>query len=102
VLPGAAHSAEISLIFRNEIDSPYFKEGAADTPMADTISGYWVRFAKTGDPNGGRAPGWPAYAIASDALLDFTNAGPKIRVKADKTKFDLIDKAYLARARLVR
>jgi para-nitrobenzyl esterase len=102
VLPGAAHSAQISLIFRNEIDGLYFKKGAADTPMANTISGYWVRFAKTGDPNGGRAPGRPAYTVGSDALLDFTNAGPKIRVKADKTKFDLIDKAYLDRARLIR
>jgi len=25
------------------------------------MAGYWVRFAATGDPNGGGAPVWPVY-----------------------------------------
>jgi para-nitrobenzyl esterase len=35
--------------------------------MAD----YWVRFAATGDPNGGDAPVWPAYDAGSRRHIIF-------------------------------
>ena len=33
------------------------------------MKGYWTRFAKTGDPNGGTATAWPAYTTAQDQHL---------------------------------
>jgi para-nitrobenzyl esterase len=99
-MAGAPHAAEISLVLRNEVDAPYFSEGQADKPMADAISGYWLRFAKTGDPNGPGAPAWPAYSAADDALMQFANDGPVVRRQLDKTRLDMIDAAYLKHAGL--
>jgi para-nitrobenzyl esterase len=99
-MTGATHAAEISLVLRNEIDAPYFKEGTADVPMVDAISGYWLRFAKTGNPNGPGAPDWPAYSAGGDALMEFTNDGPIARRGLNKSRLDMIDAAYLERAGL--
>ena len=58
---GRIHSAE----------GPYvFDFAAPDPDLADQICDYWVSFAKTGDPNHGDAPEWPA--ADGDALIDFT------------------------------
>jgi para-nitrobenzyl esterase len=60
---GATHGAEMSFVFGG-----YFNKMVAPRPadlaFADTISSYWVNFAKTGDPNGkgrpyGRPLPWP-------------------------------------------
>jgi len=99
-MTGAQHAAEVSLVFRNQTAAPYFTENAADTPMVESLSGYWVRFAKTGNPNGAGAPVWPSYDPAHDALLNFTNDGPIVQTHVDAEKFDTIDAAYLDRAHL--
>lgn len=99
-IPGARHSAEISLAMRNEISGAQFEEGAADAPMARAMSGYWLRFAMTGNPNGSETPEWPRYDPQGDQLMEFSNEGPVVREKFDKAAFDLIDKAYFARTRL--
>ena len=36
---------------------------------ADELTGAWVRFARSGDPNGGRRPAWPAYTADRRATL---------------------------------
>ena len=32
----------------------------ADRALSEQLIGCWARFARTGDPNGGEAPAWPA------------------------------------------
>ena len=41
----------------------------ADERLAETIQDAWVRFAATGDPNGGGLPHWPA-SDASERYLE--------------------------------
>ena len=64
---GAAHAFELPYVFHNL--------GAGATAdqeqLAATMGGYWTRFAATGDPNGGAAPAWPAYDVATDPYVQF-------------------------------
>jgi para-nitrobenzyl esterase len=61
------HSAELPYVFGDS-----YALGSvppADQPLVDAIEGYWTQFAKTGDPNGGSNPMWPAYTTAADQNL---------------------------------
>jgi para-nitrobenzyl esterase len=66
----ATHAAEIPYIFETlsaprsipDLSSPRLAAASEkDRALADVISSYWVNFAKTGDPNGGSLPAWPAF-----------------------------------------
>ena len=51
---GAYHSAELVYVFNN-LDSVKRPWTETDRKLADTMSSYWVNFAKSGDPNRRRA-----------------------------------------------
>jgi para-nitrobenzyl esterase len=66
----ATHAAEIPYVFETlsaprsipDTSSPRLAAASEkDRAMADMISTYWVNFAKTGDPNGGKLPVWPVF-----------------------------------------
>ena len=60
--PGAFHSAEITFVFNNleRCDQLTGGDPQAAT-LAGMISGAWVNFARSGNPNGGNLPHWPAF-----------------------------------------
>src|SRR5579863_38863 len=57
---GASHFAELWYVFDHLDQSPW-KWTAGDRKLAAAMSGYWVNFAKSGDPNGPGLPPWPAF-----------------------------------------
>lgn len=57
--------------------------------MSDLVSGYWLTFAKTGNPNGGSRPAWPEQTADTDVLLDFQAEGvtAKEDFEAERMRF---------------
>jgi para-nitrobenzyl esterase len=67
---GAAHTTEVPYVFDNTSgDDSQFD--AIDRAVSGAMATAWVRFAKTGNPNGGELPQWPAYRSPDYRLLDF-------------------------------
>jgi para-nitrobenzyl esterase len=65
---GVVHAAEIPFVFG--VDTfPLGDVGTSGRPVSEAIQGYWTRFARTGDPNGDGAVGWPRYDAATDEHL---------------------------------
>jgi para-nitrobenzyl esterase len=81
---GAPHGGEIGYVF----DTLSSGRGGAPTPedqaVARMAQGYWVNFARTGDPNGPGLPAWPRHDPGKDLIFDFrldgsAGAGPDPR-----------------------
>jgi para-nitrobenzyl esterase len=63
---GCYHGAELPYLF-HFMSSSKFKE--EDMKLSEEIMGYWVRFARSGDPNGDGAIQWPAYELSQEKHL---------------------------------
>jgi len=87
---GSCHSAELQYVFGNLPASEGY--GPQDTEISNTMIGYWTRFAKTGDPNGGGSPAWPAYSSSNQNL----EIGNQVTVNTGlyNTQVDLSEKIY--------
>jgi para-nitrobenzyl esterase len=93
--PGAGHDAEIEMVF--DTPSATSRPGwtAADEAMAKTVSGYWIAFAKTGDPNHSGAIAWPRYTTNDDRLMEFGRNGPAVIRNFGRARLDRIEAAEI-------
>jgi para-nitrobenzyl esterase len=97
--PGAFHASEIPYVF-DTVAAKYGKDlTARDAAAAKTVHDYWVAFAKTGTPAVAGQPNWPRYTGHNDAILDFTNDGPKSSADPWKDRLDLAERASNDRER---
>ena len=67
--PGTPHGGELEYLFGNPMDGHQFD--AADRKVSELMGDYWVRFAKTGDPNGAGAPKWPPVSAGGEPYMRF-------------------------------
>jgi para-nitrobenzyl esterase len=98
---GAYHSAEIPYVFGNGFVfgkgergfPPPFED--ADRSLGAAMSGAWVQFVRTGDPNASGLPTWPRYEKSTDQHIDF---GAEIRVGSGlhAQALDAYDHAFAA------
>ncbi len=65
----APHGLEIPYVFGT---LPRLGYGDEDRALSRTMRACWVRFAATGDPNGGGFPEWPAFTRENDAHLQLS------------------------------
>ncbi len=66
---GTDHGGELSYLFGTRIDKEVWDD--QDRHVSQLMGDYWVRFAKTGDPNGVGAPVWGAVTKTASPYMDF-------------------------------
>ena len=70
----AFHTLEIPFIFDNvDVGKSMTGSGEDRYALEDKMSGAWVAFARTGNPNYKGLPNWPAYNIERRATMFFDN-----------------------------
>jgi para-nitrobenzyl esterase len=97
-LDGPNHGEEVSYVFNTlglalaGQEAPPFD--GVDESVAEAMQAAWVRFAATGDPNGGDLPHWPPYRPDDDPHLEFNDA---IQAGANwrRRQMDFLDGYYV-------
>lgn len=69
---GVHHGVDIAYVFGNMSGSDGYDD--TDSALSRIMMGYWVNFARTGNPNGAGLVDWPAYKSATDINLEFSDA----------------------------
>jgi para-nitrobenzyl esterase len=64
--------------------------------MAQIMCRYWIRFARTGNPNGSGFPNWPAYDLPAASYLELGTQTKRAAALHDDA-FRLIKRLYAAR-----
>ncbi len=97
-VPESVKQAEAPFMYE-----PYYAEalngtpGPTDVALSEQIQGYWVNFAKTGNPNGPGLPHWPAFSSSSQRVM-YLDAHPHAGPVPNMRKLKTLD-AYFARLR---
>lgn len=89
---GASHFAELWYVF-DHLDQEPWRWTRADRKVAADVAGYWVNFARSGDPNGPGLPVWPRFAAIDGAVLrldDPVTVGPP----PELTTLEIFDGVY--------
>jgi para-nitrobenzyl esterase len=68
------HTLEIPFVFHNiAIAKPLVGDSQEALALADKVCDAWVAFARTGNPNTGSLPQWPAYTAKERETMLFNN-----------------------------
>ena len=89
--PGTPHGYDGRLLFAGP-DLP----DAGQRALAERLSGYWLDFARTGNPNGGARLHWPEYRGEDDRWLVF-GIEDSVRRSVARKRLDFIESRYRQR-----
>jgi para-nitrobenzyl esterase len=82
---GVYHGAEVMYAYGNLGADGKASYGAIDRRLEAEMTGYWLAFIKTEDPNGGSRPPWPTMQESPEHVLelgDTTTISPRPRAHA--------------------
>ncbi len=93
----AYHGAEVPYAFDSLEFETWVPRNEVDRELAHTMADFWVRFAATGDPNGGSIPVWPLYdAVQRQHLVFGDEVLPGAGIRTDECAlFDRLQEALL-------
>lgn len=91
---GSTHVAELPYMLNQAAQNAAWT--AADLRLAERMSGYWVNFARSGNPNGAGLPEWPAFEDnrGGDVLVLDTEAAAETTQTPPAAALQLFDAAY--------
>jgi para-nitrobenzyl esterase len=90
-VPGAGHDNEIEMVFATPSVQARPGWSAADQQMAETVSNYWVAFARTGAPAVAGQPAWPRLTPEQDRLLALSKAGAAVVRDFGRRRLDMLE-----------
>lgn len=90
--PGYAfHGAEIGFVFKTQ---PIWSERQHEQEdLMRRMSGYWLNFARNGDPNGAGLPQWPSYRPGQRQLFRLDERPPELVPIENYDRLVLLGKA---------
>jgi para-nitrobenzyl esterase len=91
---GSGHGSDVPYAFQTLSGGRGGAPKPEDLKLSDTISSYWVNFAKSGDPNGPGLPKWPAFAENDQQAMVFDTT-PSARPVPNLDKLKAFD-AYIS------
>lgn len=88
--PRAFHCAELPFVFNNAERCESMTGGGAEAvELAHRMSDAWIRFARSGNPNGAGLPNWPAFRSDRPATMMF-DARPTVLTAPDANEQSVI------------
>ena len=93
---GASHSAEIEYAMGNLAGNEVYAWTPDDHKVSETFQGYIVNFVKTGDPNGGGLPAWPAANKADDLPVLQIDVVTAAKPDTRRARYLFLDQVYSA------
>jgi para-nitrobenzyl esterase len=91
---GAAHSAEIEYAMGNLASNTNFPWTPDDEKVSQTLQGYFANFIKTGDPNGGGLPQWPAANTGKTVTVMHIDVNTRVEAETVRDRYLLLDQTY--------
>ena len=87
----AVHCMELPFVFNNIKRCAEMTGGTKEAyALADKMSGAWINFARTGNPNYKGLPQWPAYNATNTSTMHFNNQC-SVQPQQDKELFDIVN-----------
>jgi para-nitrobenzyl esterase len=92
---GAAHAIEVPYFWRN-LGCRNWPYSSTDHQLSETMSSYWLNFARSGNPNGAGLTQWPALNLADPKLMRFDTSSEvqQAPAKALQARMAFWDRAF--------
>jgi len=91
---GAVHSAEIEYALGNLATNRVYPWTAQDDSVSAAMEGYFAAFVRTGDPNAGALPAWPAADAGKTEQIMMLDARPHAEAAPNEGAFRFLDTVY--------